>query len=478
MSRYPAHPAFPPRRPTGQPAPAARREDGAPTGWDRYLEVLEKHRVPPRARQWYVLRAKEFLAGMRPDSLSALTGGDVDTFFRETLEAGQLCDWQFRQLVDAVQLLVVDLAQVKAGQAVDWEVWKVAGQTLGPDHPTLAKERPPEAGLARRSGPRFARSAERYAELKALARTLRARQYSIRTEQSYVDWCHRFLLFCEAESAEGLDVADVQRFLTHLAADRNVSASTQNVAFNALTFLFEQVLERSLEGLAFRRARRPARLPVVLTREEVKALLAALTPPYDLMAGLMYGTGLRLMECLRLRVGDLDFGNGVILVRNAKGGKDRVVPLPERYRDPLTEHLQEVRAQHARDLAAGAGAVFLPGALARKSPNAPKEWMWQYVFPSAQLSADPKSGQVRRHHAHESVLQRAIKGAAQRAGIPKQVNSHALRHSFATHLLEAGYDIRTVQELLGHADVSTTMIYTHVMNRPGVVPVKSPADSI
>ena len=434
--------------------------------------------MPQRARQWYVLRAKEFLAGMRPDSLSELTGEDVDTFFRETLEAGRLTEWQFRQLVEAVQLLVVDLAQVKAGNKVDWEVWKVASRTLGPDHPTLAKERSPEAGLQRRSAPTFKRAAERYEELKALARTLRARQYSIRTEQSYVDWCHRFLLFCEAESAEGLGGVDVQRFLTHLAADRNVSASTQNVAFNALTFLFEQVLERPLEGLAFQRVRRPPRLPVVLTREEVKALLAELTPPYDLMAGLMYGTGLRLMECLRLRVGDLDFGNGVILVRNAKGGKDRVVPLPQRYREPLAEHLKAVRAQHSRDLAAGAGAVFLPGALARKSPNAPREWSWQYVFPSARLSADPKSGQVRRHHAHESVLQRAIKTAAQRADIPKQVNTHALRHSFATHLLEAGYDIRTVQELLGHADVSTTMIYTQVMNRPGVLPVRSPADSM
>ena len=440
--------------------------------------MLARHQVPQRARQWYVLRAKAFLAGMRAQSLSELTGEEVDTFFRESLEGGRLTDWQFRQLVDSVQLLVVDLAQAKAGREVDWEVWKVSGKTLGPDHPTLAKERTPEQGLARRSGVRFARAAERYQALKDLARTLRARQYSIRTEQSYVDWCHRFLLFCEAESADGLGATDVQRFLTHLAADRNVSASTQNVAFNALTFLFGQVLERPLEELAFQRVRRPARLPVVLTREEVKALLAGLTPPYDLMAGLMYGTGLRLMECLRLRVADLDFGNGLIVVRNAKGGKDRVVPLPQRYREPLTAHLEVVRSQHSQDLAAGAGAVFLPNALARRAPNAPREWIWQYVFPSARLSADPKSGQVRRHHAHETVLQRAIKAAAQRAGIPKQVNSHALRHSFATHLLEAGYDIRTVQELLGHADVSTTMIYTHVMNRPGVLPVKSPADLI
>jgi integron integrase len=194
------------------------------------------------------------------------------------------------------------------------------------------------------------------------------------------------------------------------------------------------------------------------------------------MAGLMYGTGMRLMECIRVRVADVDFGQRLIVVRNGKGGKDRIVPLPERYEPALRTHLDSVREQHERDLDAGVGAVFLPDALARKYPNAARDWIWQYVFPSRALSQDPKSGQVRRHHLHESSLQRAIKAAANDAGIPKRVNSHALRHSFATHLLEAGYDIRTVQELLGHADVSTTMIYTHVLNRPGVLPVKSPAD--
>jgi integron integrase len=197
---------------------------------------------------------------------------------------------------------------------------------------------------------------------------------------------------------------------------------------------------------------------------------------FGLMAGLMYGTGMRLMECVRLRVADLDFGRMAIAVRDGKGDKDRIVPLPVRYEQQLRTHLEAVETQHKEDLAAGAGYVFLPNALARKYPNAPREWIWQYVFPSARLSRDPKSGQVRRHHVHETSLQRRIKEAATAAKIPKKVSSHALRHSFATHLLEAGYDIRTVQELLGHADVSQTMVYTHVLNRPGVLPVKSPVD--
>ncbi len=321
-------------------------------------------------------------------------------------------------------------------------------------------------------------SSEQYPVLKSLARTLRARHYSIRTEQSYVDWAHRFLLFNAGKQESQLVQADVERFLAHLATERSVSASTQNQALNALVFLFREVLERPLGEMRFGRARRPPRVPVVLTREEVRALLGQLAGTSALMAQLMYGTGIRLMECIRLRVGDVDFGNRLVVVRNGKGGKDRVVPLPERLGAPLKTHLEHVRRLHDDDVQAGVGDVQLPDALARKAPNAPREWVWQFVFPSATLSMDPKSGLVRRHHVHESTLQRAIKAAAQKAAIPKRVNSHALRHSFATHLLEAGYDIRTVQELLGHADVSTTMIYTHVLNRPGVVPVRSPVDLI
>jgi integron integrase len=438
--------------------------------------VLERHRISPVQREWYVRRAEAFVEAVRPTRMGEVSAEQVTGFFLKHARERRLTDWQFRQMVDAVQLLLVDLAQAPVASALDWDYWKEAGSGLTGEHPTVAARLRPEEAVE--VTPRFAASADRLPLLKSLARTLRARRYAIRTEQSDLDWCHRFLGFCGATDAAELGPADVERFLVHLAADRGVSASTQNQALNALVFLFREVLGRPLPEMQFARARRPPRLPVVLTRDEVRRLIEALEGTYALMARLMYGTGMRLMECLRLRVGDLDFGNALIVVRDGKGGKDRVVPLPRRLVEPLKRHLDGVRALHQDDLAAGVAGVYLPDALARKSPQAPREWIWQWVFPSAQLSTDPKAGLVRRHHLNESGLQRAIKRAGVRAELPKRVNSHALRHSFATHLLEAGYDIRTVQELLGHADVSTTMIYTHVLNRPGVVPVRSPVDEL
>jgi integron integrase len=272
---------------------------------------------------------------------------------------------------------------------------------------------------------------------------------------------------------------EVVAFLEYLAVGRGVSASTQNQALNALVFLYAQVLRQPLGTVGeFVRAKRPRRLPVVLSRPEVKRLLDALDhTTFALMTGLLYGSGLRLMECVRLRVHDVDFDYHHIVVRDAKGQKDRVVPLPERYREALQDHLGDVKRLHEEDKQRGLGQVYLPEALARKYPHAAQEWGWQYVFPSGRLSVDPRSGTTRRHHIHENGLQKSVKKAAQSAGITKKVNCHALRHSFATHLLEAGYDIRTVQELLGHADVSTTMIYTHVLNKPGVS-VRSPVDMV
>jgi integron integrase len=312
--------------------------------------------------------------------------------------------------------------------------------------------------------------------LEALRLAIRARHYSIRTEEAYTDWARRFILFHSLQPPASLGVPEINAFLTYLAVDEQVSAATQNQALNAIVFLFREVLRLDLDGpIAPVRAKRPQRLPVVLTRAEVRAILDRLAGDHQLMARLLYGSGLRLMECLRLRVKDLDFAQRQIVVRDGKGMKDRVTMLPDSLIRPLGAHLEGVQALYRQDLAAGQAGVYLPYALERKFPNAGREWGWQYVFPADKLSRDPRSGQYRRHHAHESGLQKAVRAAARQAGVTKRVSCHAFRHSFATHLLESGYDIRTVQELLGHSDVKTTMIYTHVLNRGGLA-VRSPLD--
>ncbi|WIG56684.1 MAG: Integron integrase IntIPac [Rhodanobacteraceae bacterium] len=291
---------------------------------------------------------------------------------------------------------------------------------------------------------------------------------SIRTEEAYVGWVRRFILANGKRHPRELGAREVEAFLTHLAMRVHVSASTQNQALSALLFLYREVLQVELPWMEnIRRAKKPERLPVVLSREEAAALLAEMNGVTWLMAGLLYGAGLRLMECVRLRVQDVDFVRREITVRRGKGGKDRRTMLPAMVVDALQGQLAEARRTHERDLAAGFGAVWLPDALARKYPNASREWAWQYVFPASSRSIDPRSGVERRHHLDETVLQRAVKQAVRRARIDKPATCHTLRHSFATHLIEGGYDIRTVQELLGHKDVSTTQIYTHVLNRGG-----------
>ena len=272
---------------------------------------------------------------------------------------------------------------------------------------------------------------------------------------------------------------EINRFLSNLAVEGNVTAATQNQALSAILFLYRHVLQEAVPRLGdIVRARKPRRLPVVLTRDEAAAVLGRLHGSWWLMGMLLYGAGLRQMECLRLRVKDIDFKRFEIVVRAGKGEKDRVTMLPEAVSNGLQSHLVRVRALHERDLAEGFGRVWLPNALERKFPNAEREWCWQYVFPSGNLSVDPRGGTRRRHHVSEKSLQRAVGEAARASGIPKRVSCHVFRHSFATHLLEDGYDIRTVQELLGHADVKTTMIYTHVLNRPGGRGVRSPADML
>ncbi len=305
---------------------------------------------------------------------------------------------------------------------------------------------------------------------------IRLKHYSIRTEEAYVRWIKRYILFHNKRHPKDMGGAEIEAFLTHLAVDQNVAASTQNQAFSALLFLYREVLRKDLDfPIDSARAKKPKRLPTVMTREETLRVIGAMSGTYRLIANLLYGSGLRLMECLRLRVKDVDFAQRQIIVRDGKGMKDRVTVLPDSLVEPLQAHLRRVKMIHEQDLGKGYGAVYLPYALDRKYPNAARDWCWQYVFPARRLSNDPRSGAVRRHHVHESSVQKAVKEAVQLAGIDKPVNCHTFRHSFATHLLEAGYDIRTVQELLGHKSVKTTMIYTHVLNRGGLA-VRSPLD--
>lgn len=314
--------------------------------------------------------------------------------------------------------------------------------------------------------------------LDQLREALRSRHYSKRTEQTYCSWVKRFIYFHNVRHPQEMAEPEINAFLTHLAVKEKVAASTQNQALSAFLFLYRHVLGHEVGDLGeVIRARKPARLPVVMTRDEVKAVLGNLSGNKWLMASLMYGAGLRLMECLRLRVQDMDFSRNEILVRDGKGAKDRITMLPESLKAPLQNHLRAVKAVHEKDLADGWGHVLLPDALDRKYPNAPKEWRWQWVFPQENRWKNPKTGEEGRHHVHESIIQKTVKGAVRKAGLAKRATCHTFRHSFATQLLESGYDIRTVQELLGHKDVKTTMIYTHVLNRGGKG-VKSPVDDL
>jgi integron integrase len=298
---------------------------------------------------------------------------------------------------------------------------------------------------------------------------LRLKHYSLRTEQAYVGWIKRYIIFHDKRHPAEMGKLELETFLTSLAVQRNVSASTQAQALSALLFLYKEVLELAFPWLDdVTRAKKPVRLPTVLTADEVKRLLKYVDDPLmDLIVRLLYGTGMRLLECLRLRVKDVEFTRREIVVREGKGNKDRVTMLPDSLADRLRAQMAFVKGQHAQDLAVNRGEVWLPNALAVKYPLASKALAWQYVFPAEGFSVDPRSGAVRRHHVDEKRVQRAVKRAAERAQLVKPVSPHTLRHSFATHLLEAGYDIRTVQELLGHSDVSTTMIYTHVLNKGG-----------
>ena len=442
--------------------------------WDRFIDICRREHVPEPAMRWYVVRIERFLRahpGREPDELGP---DDVEAYLRAAGRSAQAPGWMFRQLAHALQIFWCYVIGAGWAQDFQWDYWLSSAVDLETDHPTVARHNLP---IHTGEGPDAAPFAESFPDLEhALAAKIRLKNYSIRTEQAYVHWLRRFMSFHRGRDPRELGNEAVTGYLNHLALDRNVSPSTQGQALSALVFLYEQVLGRRVGELAgLEAARKPRRLPTVLTRDEIRLLLQQLPEPFLLIAGLLYGTGMRLMECVRLRIKDVDFGYSQILVRDGKGQKDWVVPLPRRYRSGLEAQIAARMRVHEHDLAQGFGEVFMPDALARKYPNAAREAGWQYVFASGRLSADPRSGKVCRHHLHETRIQKSIRRAAIASGISKRISTHTLRHSFATHLLESGYDIRTVQELLGHADVSTTMIYTHVLNRGGRA-VISPAD--
>ena len=467
---------------------------------DGYRVALVNKGVEDKYAQWYLRRANAFMKQVGYSDPGDATREVVEGYFTELGRQNRLENWQFRQVVDAIRILVLDLAGHGWAADVDWRFWrekqnpvdakgmgglknearsmKSGARTVDENHATLYREsHAPVVDFSAYNLDEHGAAPALMAEtLERIRAKIRQRNYSMRTEQTYLLWCEKFLRFHSCGTPERLSEESVKAYMAYLALKRQVAVNTQKQALNSIMFMFKQVFEIELGDFSdFVKAKRARRLPVVLTVAEVRSLLGQLEGAQALMAGLLYGGGLRLMECIRLRVQDVDFGYGQIVVRDGKGGKDRIVPLPDRYVEGLKRQVEHVGELHGKDLAAGFGEVFLPPSVARKNPKAAWELKWQYLFPSSKLSVDPRSHKTRRHHTHESALQKTVKRAAMDVGMMKRATCHTLRHSFATHLLEGGADIRTVQELLGHSDVSTTMIYTHVMNRPGLS-VRSPAD--
>jgi integron integrase len=432
--------------------------------WQKYRAIVLSKGVPEAKSTWYVKWAYKFAVLFEGIPLEARSADHVKSFLIKLRNQLKVERWQVEQASEALRILYQDF--LKAVWAKEWQKATYISEDI------WVKGR-----ISFRDESRSSDVDTVHKELFGRFRSeIRSRHYSIRTERSYEEWIRRFLIFHDLKPLRELGAGSVKEYLEYLAEKRQVTASTQSQALNALVFLYDQVLDEPFGEIGeFARAKRPKRLPVVLSREEVSRLLDSLTGTTALIAGLLYGSGLRIMECVRLRVKDIDFNQNQIMVRDGKGQKDRITMLPGRFRQSLQEHLKQVKELHDKDLKEGNGEVYISPALERKYRNAAREWIWQYVFPSDRLSVDPVTLKVRRHHIHENGIQRMVKNAALKAGLTKRVSCHTLRHSFATHLLESGYDIRTVQELLGHSDVSTTMIYTHVLNTPGLA-VRSPAD--
>ena len=444
--------------------------------WARFSQGLLTRGIVAGKHDFFRNWVRKFIGFIKPRKWDQALRDDVEQYLALLVRECK-AGWQVAQASEALELFYKEVAPM------DWarRDWPFIPSTmeLSSGHPAAVSRPPLSTGAISRFAGR-SDSGELEARwrgfLGEVGERLRSERYAYRTEQSYLDWVKRFLLFVRPKDRSDLNHGAVEDYLAYLALERRVAASTQNQAFNAILFLFRHVLKTEMGRLEeVPRAQTSRRVPVVLGKEEVARLFAEMRGVGQLMAKLMYGSGLRVMECVRLRVKDIDFANSYVVVREGKGGKDRLVPLPVSLVAELEAHLKVVRALWERDRAMGAEGVFLPEALARKYPRAAKEWGWFWVFPSGSESRDPHSGVLRRHHLHEGGIQQLVKRASLRAALVKPVSPHTLRHSFATHLLENGYDIRTVQELLGHSDVSTTMIYTHVLNKPGIA-VRSPLD--
>ncbi len=455
--------------------------------WDKYIVVIKRYGITEFAERWHVKHAEEYINSYSDIKLSNHSAQNVIDYLNNKGRSKFLLDWQFQQLVVSLKILFTDMVNVSWNADFPWNDWLDFSLTLPDSHPTVSRDyqsfEKGDNDLVFSDSMQNDESAykvvfARYPTyITELRNVIRAKHYSIRTEQAYVSWVIRFIVFNTMQDPATLIDTDISNYLNYLVIKRKVSSSTQSQALNALNFFYKRILKIEFsEALVFHRSKKPKRLPVVLSKNEIIVLLDNIDGKKQrLMADLLYGCGLRLMECIRLRVLDVDFDYGHILVRQAKGNKDRVVPIPNKIITELKFQIAYVGNLHSEDLAEGFGNVYIPDALSRKYPNAEKELKWQYVFPSLNISTDPRTKITRRHHVNETVLQKRIKKSAEISGINKKVSCHTLRHSFATHLLENGSDIRTVQELLGHADVSTTMIYTHVLNKPGVT-VTSPLD--
>lgn len=447
--------------------------------WRNYLIILDNHGVKKTAQRWFRIYVEYYINSYPNDRLMTHQAIHVERYLEKLGRNPKFEDWQFARVVRSLQYLFRDMLSLPWAQGFDWQKWDLFSTTLNNEHATLFREDVYDADNTYQARPKSVTSRFR-AELpgahKDFVKLLRLRGMATRTELTYELWLASFFAFHAWKVPNLLGSKDVLAFLEYLALKRKVSASTQKLAFNALIFFFREVSARDTSDWSqYTRARPKRRLPTVLSRNEAHLLLEKMSGQAGLMASLMYGGGLRLMECVRLRVQDIDFAYQQILVRNGKGNKDRVVPLAKKLYAPLKEQLKNTKVQFEHDLKAGSHGVYIPVALARKLKGAEKQWQWQYVFPATRMAKDPRSGLLRRHHIHETSLNKAIKKAATEARLNKRVSSHTFRHSFATHMLESGYDIRTVQELLGHSDVATTMIYTHVLNRGGMG-VLSPLD--